>query len=107
KKELKNFIEKHGLHGWAPTQGHIPSAVPYVGHMIHDLTDGDLNRAMLIGKGSLFLGRLTNLFDGVSVIVERNTGKDAEAETGLDQEMVRKLLAEAMKKVASDILERE
>ena len=75
--------------------------------MVHDLTDGDLNRAMLIGKGSLFLGRLTNLFDGISVVVERNTGKDAEAETGLDQEMVRKLLAESMKKVASDILERE
>lgn len=107
KKELKDFIEKHGLNGWAPTQGHIPSAVPYVGHMIDDLTTGELNRAMLIGKGSLFLGRLTNLFDGISVVIERNSGEVESNEGGLDKEMVRSLLAEAMKKVAQDILERE
>jgi len=29
---------------------------------------------MIIGKGSLFLGRLTNLFDGVSFIMEKNKG---------------------------------
>ena len=29
--ELDGFVQKHGLKGWAPTQGHIPSGVPYVG----------------------------------------------------------------------------
>lgn len=72
KKELKNFISQKGLPGWAPTQGHIPSGVPYIGFCIDDLTTGDKNRAMIVGKGSLFLGRMTNLFDGVSFIVERN-----------------------------------
>src|SRR5699024_4614577 len=47
KKELKNLIDAKGIPGWAPTQGHIPSGVPYVGFMIDDLTTGDKNRAML------------------------------------------------------------
>ncbi len=29
--ELNDFVEKHGLRGWAPTQGHIPSGIPYMG----------------------------------------------------------------------------
>ena len=28
---------------------------------------------MIIGKGSLFLGRMTNLFDGVSIVVEKRS----------------------------------
>ncbi len=55
KKELMNFTKKHGMEGWAPTQGHIPSGVPYIGFAKDDLTTGDLNRAMIVGKGSLFL----------------------------------------------------
>ncbi len=107
RKELKTFVEEKGYPGWAPTQGHIPSAVPYCGHMIDDLTIGDKNRAMLVGKGSLFLGRMTNLFDGVSIVAERNTGLVEEVK-GLDEtEAVRKVIAEAMKKVAESILENE
>ncbi len=75
---INEFIEKHGMVGWAPTQGHIPSGVPYLGFAREDLTTGNLNRVMIVGKGSLFLGRMTNLFDGVSIVVERNRGqKDA------------------------------
>jgi len=40
---------------------------------------------MIVGKGSLFLGRLTNLFDGVSFILEKNSGivqQDAQVQTG-------------------------
>jgi hypothetical protein len=33
---------------------------------------------MIIGKGSLFLGRMTNLFDGVSFIMQKNSGKTNE-----------------------------
>ena len=74
KKDLKDFVSKKGIPGWAPTQGHIPSGVPLYRFCIDDLSTGDKNRAMIVGKGSLFLGRMTNLFDGVSFIVERNKG---------------------------------
>lgn len=105
KKELPNFIKEKGIPGWAPTQGHIPSGVPYVGFMIDDLTTGEKNRAMFVGKGSLFLGRMTNLFDGLSFITERNTGVVEEGNAGLDKEEIRKTLAEYMKKIAMEMLE--
>ena len=31
RKEIGEFPAKHGLTGWAPTQGHIPSGVPSPG----------------------------------------------------------------------------
>ena len=62
-----------------PTQGHIPSGVPYVGFAREALLAGDIKRVMVIGKGSLFLGRLTNLFDGVSFVIEANPGKEEAA----------------------------
>ena len=77
---ITNFIEKHGMPGWAPTQGHIPSGVPYLGFAIHDLTIGSFHKVMIVGKGSLFLGRMTNLFDGVSIVLERNPGSQAPVE---------------------------
>ena len=104
KKELKNFIAEHGLPGWAPTQGHIPSGVPYIGFMIDDLTTGDKNRAMIVGKGSLFLGRMTNLFDGVSVVVERNNGVEEET-AGVSKDEIKKIIAETMKKMALDMVQ--
>jgi len=79
KAEIVSFIEKHGMPGFAPTQGHIPSGVPYVGFAQEELTTGSFNRVMIVGKGSLFLGRMTNLFDGVSIVMERNPGKQPEA----------------------------
>lgn len=102
KKDLPEFISKHGLPGWAPTQGHIPSGVPYIGFMIDDLTTGNKNRAMLVGKGSLFLGRMTNLFDGVSLICERNTGKEKEEKISNDE--IRKIIADSMRKIAENML---
>lgn len=107
RKGLADFVANKGYPGWAPTQGHIPSAVPYCGHMITDLTTGDYNRAMLVGKGSLFLGRLTNLFDGVSIVAERNTGVVEDESTSNQEDVVRKVVADAMKQVAEKILEDE
>lgn len=104
KKDLKSFIEEKGLPGWAPTQGHIPSGVPYVGFLIDDLTTGNKNRAMIVGKGSLFLGRMTNLFDGVSVVVERNKGIKEET-NGISKEEIRQIIAESMRKISQDMLE--
>lgn len=105
RKELPNFVVKHGMPGWAPTQGHIPSGVPYLGFAREDLTEGNLNRVMIIGKGSLFLGRMTNLFDGVSVVIERNTGAKEEAGVGVTQEEIKNMIAEAMKDFASHLLQ--
>lgn len=101
--DLKTFGEKHGMQGWAPTQGHIPSGVPYLGFAIDDMTTGSINRAMIVGKGSLFLGRMTNLFDGVSVIVERNPGKQEEV-SAVSKEEVNKMVAEAMRDFAKHLL---
>jgi hypothetical protein len=33
---------------------------------------------MFTGKGSLFLGRMTQLSDGISLLVERNPGRGRE-----------------------------
>ena len=75
RKELPVFIEKHGMVGWAPTQGHIPSGVPYLGFAREDIMAGKVKNAMIVGKGSLFLGRMTNLFDGISFVIEENQAK--------------------------------
>lgn len=101
--ELKDFIVKHGMKGWAPTQGHIPSGVPYCGFAIDDLTTGELNKVMVVGKGSLFLGRMTNLFDGVSIIIERNSG-EKEEKGEVSQDEVNTLIANAMRDFAKNML---
>lgn len=107
KADIEKFIAEKGIPGWAPTQGHIPSGVPYLGFMIEDLTTGKKNRAMFVGKGSLFLGRMTNLFDGISYVCERNSGQGSEQEGGMDKEEIRKVVAEYFRKIAADMLAEE
>jgi betaine reductase len=70
--EVPAFVRAHGLPGFSPTQGHIASAVPFLGHALDGLRDGRYQRALFLAKGSLFLGRMTQMADGVSVILERN-----------------------------------
>lgn len=74
KKEMKRWIESIGMVGFAPTQGHIPSAVPYLGHAVEAMKKKTVRRVMFLAKASIFLNRCTNLFDGVSFIIERNPG---------------------------------
>lgn len=76
--QIDGFVKKHGVIGFAPQQGHIPSGVPYIGHAREKILNNELDNAMILGKGSLFLGRMTKLFDGVSFLVEPNTGKEKE-----------------------------
>ena len=64
-----------------------------------------MNRVMIIGKGSLFLGRMTNLFDGVSFIIQKNTAENEQGAVSEDE--VRKLIAKAMKDFAASILSKE
>ncbi|MGI6719724.1 MAG: glycine/sarcosine/betaine reductase complex component C subunit beta [Anaerovoracaceae bacterium] len=77
RSDLPQFVKDHGLKGFAPTQGHIPSGVPYLGFARESLMEGRTKNAMIIGKGSLFLGRMTNQFDGISFFLQANTKKDA------------------------------
>ena len=72
--ELDRFVEVHGMPGFCPTQGHIPSAVPVLGHSIRKMMKGEMENTMFLAKGSLFLGRVTQLSDGISFILERNKG---------------------------------
>ena len=74
-KEISQFIDVHGIPGFSPTQGHVASAVPFLGHAIEGLQAGDLNRVMFLAKGSLFLGRMTQQSDGLSFILERNPSR--------------------------------
>lgn len=104
--KLMQFVDRHGMVGFAPTQGHIPSGVPYLGFAIDDINAGKVDRAMIIGKGSLFLGRMTNLFDGISVVIEKNSGeKSSGSEGGVSKEEINKIIASAMKDFAKKILE--
>jgi len=73
RNQMMEFIEERGLPGYAPTQGHIPSAISYIGHARDALLSGRMQRVMFVAKGSLFLGRLTQLADGISVMLESNS----------------------------------
>lgn len=70
--EMEAFIEQRGMPGFSPTQGHIAAAVPFLGHARQRILAGEIERSMFVAKGSLFLGRMTNLSDGMSFVVERN-----------------------------------
>jgi glycine/sarcosine/betaine reductase complex component C subunit beta len=70
REELDAFERERGLPGFSPTQGHVASAVPWLPHALRALRGGELESTMLLAKGSLFLGRMTELADGLSVIIE-------------------------------------
>jgi hypothetical protein len=68
--EVSQFVMMHGMPGFSPTQGHIASAIPFLGHALDRMAIGTLKRAMFLAKGSLFLGRMTQMADGLSFILE-------------------------------------
>ena len=70
RSDIAGFARVQGLPGFSPTQGHIASAVPWLPHALRRMREGELQRTMLLAKGSLFLGRMTHLWDGVSVTLE-------------------------------------
>ena len=78
RSEVPAFAEAHGMPGFSPTQGHIASAVAYLHHAVAGLTQGSFSRVQLVAKGSLFLGRMTELADGVSILLERNPAGESE-----------------------------
>ena len=72
KDQMENFVRTRGMVGYAPTQGHIPSAIVYLGHALDALQNNEIKNALFISKGSLFLGRMTQLSDGCSFLVEKS-----------------------------------
>lgn len=100
--EIGAFVQQHGMVGWAPTQGHIPSGVPYLGFARREILAGNVQRAMIIGKGSLFLGRMTNLFDGVSFVVRKNSG--GQEESAVSQKQIQGMIAKAMREFAENLM---
>jgi hypothetical protein len=75
REELDRFVKTHGMLGFSPTQGHIASAVPVLGHSVRKMLAGKMENTMFLAKGSLFLGRMTQLSDGISFLLEKNKGK--------------------------------
>ena len=73
KTEIEKFVKERGMPGFAPTQGHVPSAVPFLGHALEAMKKGRMKRAMFVAKGSLFLGRMSQLSDGLSFLLEANS----------------------------------
>jgi betaine reductase len=78
KEEMRGFIDRVGMVGFAPTQGHIPSGVAYIGHALDTIGSGRERRVMILSKASLFLNRLTALYDGVSFVLESNPRKNSQ-----------------------------
>jgi betaine reductase len=76
RSEINSFEDKYGMQGFSPTQGHIASAIPFLGHAREMIMNGEINNAMFVGKGSLFLGKMTSLSDGMSFIIEKNDGRN-------------------------------
>lgn len=103
KTDMNSFIANHGMPGFAPTQGHIPSGVPFVGAARELMIEGKIQRAMIVGKGSLFLGRMTNQFDGVSIVMEKNTGITEETQT-VSKDEIKGMVADAMKEFATFLI---
>lgn len=98
KPEMMNFIKNHGTIGFSHTQGHIPAGVPFIGHACEAIKSGSMKRAMIIGKGSLFLARLTNLADGASFLIEAPEEKSNEV-SSINKEDVKAIILEALSEV--------
>lgn len=72
REDIDGFVATRGMPGFAPTQGHIASAICYLPHALERFRRGEAERVMLLAKGSLFLGRMCELSDGMSVLLARN-----------------------------------
>ena len=72
KADIQTFMEERGMPGFAPTQGHLASALCYLPHGLSRIGTGKAERLMLLAKGSLFLGRMCTLSDGMSVLLDRD-----------------------------------
>ncbi|MBI4487971.1 MAG: hypothetical protein HY694_02705 [Deltaproteobacteria bacterium] len=71
--EMAPFVKEKGVPGYAPTQGHIASSFAYVPHALRGLRQGELRNCFLFSRASLFLGQMTQLSDGMSLLLQRHS----------------------------------
>ncbi|HWC85816.1 MAG TPA: glycine/sarcosine/betaine reductase complex component C subunit beta [Solirubrobacteraceae bacterium] len=76
REDVPTFVAERGMPGFAPTQGHIASSLCYLPHALGGLRKGDTKRVQMIAKGSLFLGRMSEMSDGMSLLLERNQARE-------------------------------
>lgn len=72
RSDVAGFARRKGVCGYAPTQGHIASGFVYVPHALREMAAGAIRNCFLVARASLFLGQMTELTDGMSVLIERN-----------------------------------
>lgn len=70
RNDISDFARKKGVCGYAPTQGHIASGFVYVPHALREMAAGAIQNCLLVARASLFLGQMTELTDGMSVLIE-------------------------------------
>ena len=75
---IEEFVKTKGMPGFSPTQGHVPAAVPFLGHALEAIREGRMKNTLFVAKGSLFLGRMSQLSDGMSFLLERNPKNKVE-----------------------------
>ncbi|GIM46566.1 glycine/betaine reductase C [Collibacillus ludicampi] len=74
KTKIQDFEISYGMPGFSPTQGHIAAAIPFLVHARDMIMNQEIKNAMFVAKGSLFLGKMTKLSDGMSFLIETNKG---------------------------------
>jgi hypothetical protein len=70
-----------------------------MGEACEKIKDGTYKRCMIVGKGSLFLGRMTNQFDGISFMIEKNRGAGSE-KAAVDKNELKKIVAKVIREAA-------
>ncbi|MBT9149843.1 MAG: Glycine/sarcosine/betaine reductase complex component C subunit beta [candidate division WS2 bacterium] len=99
--QMDRFIVEKGIVGFSPTQGHIPSGVPILGWARKEILIDNWKRVMVIGKGSLFLARMTNLAEGFSFLVEKNEPvTELTQPTTLSREYIREVIIEVLQEMS-------
>jgi len=53
---IPQFMAERGMPGFAPTQGHLASALCYLPHAVRRLTSGNATRVHMIAKEACFWG---------------------------------------------------
>ncbi|MBT9174632.1 MAG: Glycine/sarcosine/betaine reductase complex component C subunit beta [candidate division WS2 bacterium] len=104
REQMDSFIVERGIVGFSPTQGHIPSGVPFLGWARKEILKGNWKRVMVIGKGSLFLARMTNLAEGFSFLVEKNEPlRELPQPSTLSREYIREVIIEVLQEISGNL----
>ena len=81
---IDDFVRTRGMPGFSPTQGHIASAIPYLGHALRGLTEGEPHADDVHGEGEPVPGT-----DDAAVgrrVADRGTQPGARAPAGVREE---------------------